>query len=597
MSSLAEPHVRRLIIDGQFDNLSSHPHSVALMLCNAPTKFNPNYVCGIHCSGSLIAPNVVVSAAHCVRNPEPTYDDTALYVDFDRFYVLAGSTDYDVVDWSTKSRLVKVKQAVHAGIGTNIRFPMDGDVAVLELDECIEPIQDQIGYVKVATTLTEPANDNCQSITVSGFGQISNAPDIIRDDDGRRRTDQDVIQTHSVCRDAYVAGVYGWTNPNQGVADQAVSETVIPEMFLCTGGSTLHSVCFGDSGGGYVVPLDSNGMQVVGVVSFGIGEFCTTSPDYSSRLSFRAQWMLDELQSKFSTCPSWGTSWEKSFASWPLPEITNLSDIYKSSRCPSKWQCLDGSKCIDKSLVCNNKADCDDGSDEDSTYCATSSGNSNRVAVLSGKSKSRGDYLSQEFEDLLRTRSDWIKTSGEKLVRAFQDAQSGTPGVVISGIIPAAAKAMRPLPKAAKDAVGGGNNGGWPTSYAGTPTGCEVSLESYKTALFDAKAQDTRDDKWDATVLSRACIDMNVCTGGLKFSQDFSDANSVCNSLKSFLNWNITAVDYASNFNDRFGAACQNPSPAGFDPREDATTNTPKSVELTVTGVLFAASVVVMIAF
>ena len=594
--SVSSVNVRRLIIDGQFDTLTAHPHSVALMMCKPPNQLNPSYVCGIHCSGSLIAPNVVVSAAHCVRDPEPTYDDSSLYIDYNQFYVLAGSTDYDVADWSTKSRLVKVKQALHAGIGTNVRFPMDGDVALLELEECIDPIQDQIGYVKVATIATEPANDNCQSITVSGFGQISNAPDVVRDDDGRRRVDSDVIQTHSVCRDAYVAGVYGWTTPDQGIPDRSAYETVIPEMFLCTGGSSLNSVCFGDSGGGYVVPFGDQ-MQVVGVVSFGIGDFCTTSPDYSSRLSFRAKWILDQLQSKFTTCPSWGNSWEKSFASWPLPEITNFSDVYKSSRCPTQWQCLDGKKCIEHSLVCNQQADCEDGSDEDSKYCSSSPSYRNKIAAVSGKSQtmeSNRGYLADEFEELLKRKSDWIKLSGDRLVKAAADPNA-TPGIVISGVIPAAAKAMRPKPKKVKDAGNGGNSQGWPTSYSGTPATCDQASASYNAALIDAKAQDTRDDKWNATMLMHACIDLGVCTG---VSESFGDANSVCDSLKSFLNWNITALDYATNFNKRFNANCQNPSPPGFDPRQDGgVTNTPKSVELTITGALFALSVVALVVF
>ena len=593
-------NLRRLIIDGQFDDLSSYPHSVALMICRAPTKANPNYVCGIHCSGSLIAPNAVVTAAHCVRDPQPAYDGESLYIDFDMFYVLAGSTDYDVVDWSSKSRLVKVKRAVHAGIGTNIRFPLDGDVALLELEECVEPIPDQIGYVKVATVKTEPANDNCQSITVSGFGQISNAPDPVRDDDGRRRIVTDVLQTHAVCRDAYVASIYGWTNPNQGTAQPVDYETVTPEQFLCTGGSSLRSVCYGDSGGGYVGPLN-DGLQVVGVVSFGIGDFCTTSPDYSSRLSFRAKWILDQLKSGFSMCPSWGDSWEKSFASWPVPQAENFSDIYKSSRCPSLWQCLDGKKCIDHSLVCNKQSDCEDGSDEDSDYCATSPAYNERRAIKAAEadvfeSRRSGHYLTKEFEEILQRKSEWVSLSAEKLVKFSQMEGSGTSsGIVITGVIRAAAKAVRPTPKSTSD--GSVDNGaGWPTRYSGTPNSCGQAMIAYQAALLDAKTQDTRDDHWNPTMLSHACIDVGICAGD-RSRQDIYDAESVCDSLKSFLNWNITALDYANNFNQRFDASCRSPSPPGFDPKQDGNVNTPKSVELTITGVLFALSIVGLVAF
>jgi hypothetical protein len=230
---VASTPVRRLILDGNIDSLSAHPYAVALMICEAPSDSQANYVCGILCSGSLIAPNVVVSAAHCVMGENPSFTLLSSQVNVGDLYILAGSTDYDFSDRSSGSRLVKVKQGRHPGYYTNIRFPRDGDVLLIELEECIEPIDDQISYVKVATVVTEPANDNCQSITVSGFGQISNAPDVIKDDDGRRRSITDTIHSHSVCREAYVAAKYGWTEANQGSADDKISQTVIPEMFLC----------------------------------------------------------------------------------------------------------------------------------------------------------------------------------------------------------------------------------------------------------------------------------------------------------------------------------------------------------------------------
>ena len=550
---VAAAPARRLIIDGNLDNLPAQTHAVALLVCQTPNDLSSNYICGTFCSGTLISPNVVVSAGHCLKGPRPSYDDGSIDLDTSDLFVLAGSTDYDMNDWSSKSRLVKVKQGVHAGYATNIRFPMDGDLALLELEDCIEAIQGQIAYARIATILTEPANDNCQSMTVSGFGQISNAPEPIRDADGRRRVITDIAHTHSVCRDAYVEAHHRLGSS----PDEILQDTVIPEMFFCTGGSSLHSVCYGDSGGGYVAPLEEDIVQLVGVVSFGVGDFCTTSPDYSLRLSFHAQWILDQLESGFSTCPSWNGSWEKSFASWPLPEITQFSDVYLSSRCPTEWQCQDGRGCIDLSRVCDNQPDCEDGSDEDIDYCSASPAFSNRIDTVDAK-----NHLRKDLDDLVQKNSDWIETSAEKLSIG---SQSTSPGVIIVGVLPGPSRSVRMLGKSADTPPS--NNIGWPKStYSGTPTDCDSALQTYTDALADAKAQDTRDDKWDASSLAEACIDLEVCNESTEVGQEFNDAEEVCSSLKSFLEWNVTVVDYAESFNERFDATCRDPKPNGFDP-------------------------------
>jgi len=574
LSVAGAENIRRLIIDGQFDSLKDHPHAVALMICTPPSSGNPNYVCGIHCSGSLIAPNVVVSAGHCVRDPTPVRDDNEMSINYDNFFVLAGSTDYDVEDWSEKSKIVKVKRAIHGGIGTNVRFPMDGDISVLELEDCIDPIAGQIEFAKIATRSTEPANDNCAQIAVSGFGQISNAPDAIRDDDGKRRVSPDTIQSFPVCRDAFLAAVYGWKTPNQGTPSSQDYETVVPEIFLCMGGSTLRSVCFGDSGGGYVVPVSKSdsslGNQVVGVVSFGIGDYCTTSPDYASRLSFRASWINDQLNT-FTSCPSW--SWQKSFASWPVTswDSSVISKDYSSTRChDSSWQCMDGSACIDKSKVCDGYWDCTDGSDEDSSYCAPP--NQVNMGVLKSSREPSGlSYLEAEFYDLLNRKADKIRDaiSSSNLdvpIRGI-DPKVNAPRVIVAGVISATGKKVRPIPKSANSVVDP-KSLTWPVSYKGKRSDCGSALSTYEAALQDAKNQDTRDDHWDPVRLEDACIDLGVCSGDTS-SSSFSDAEIVCSSLSTFLEWNATVTDYSDNFNTRFNAACLDPN---SDPDAESTT-------------------------
>ena len=56
-------------------------------------------------------------------------------------------------------------------------------------------------------------------------------------------------------------------------------------------------------------------------------------------------------------------------------------NIHKGCDLPEKFQCTGGAiPCVNVSLICNGKADCADGSDEESSMC---SGMNNNIINLS----------------------------------------------------------------------------------------------------------------------------------------------------------------------------------------------------------------------
>lgn len=503
-------------------------------------------------------------------------------------YVLAGSTDYDAPDWSTNSKLVRVKDAVTAGYGENIRFPMDGDAALLELASCIEEIPGQIEYAKVATLETEPVGDNCQLSSVAGFGIISNAPDSVRDDDGRRRFVSDIVHSYPVCRDSYIAGAYGWETANQGNPEQVDADTIIPEVYICTGGASTQSVCFGDSGSGYAVDLPgSNRKQLIGVVSFGIGEFCTTSADYNTRLSFRAPWMAQAING-FTQCPNW--SWSQSFASWPVPawSANQLSSQYTRSRCSSssQWQCQSG-ECISKALVCNGSRNCSDGSDEASTYCSLitranvvrNDGPSiaNQMRMFSDDSDSSDSELQNELNQLL-TRKKMGKSDSSVHMFDFMKADdSGRVSVVIAGVLKTAGKKARSGHQKGSQAASKRSDP--EVAPKSNPIDCTSAMKSYDSALEDAKKQNTINDKWDPSKLTAACKFIPSCTGTRPNGQAYSDSKTTCEQLSDFMAWNVTLTTYAANFDKNFNSVCASGSvettaiPTGTQNKDDPSSS------------------------
>lgn len=204
--SPAEP----LIVGGQTASTAQHPWVVALT--TATSEF-------AYCGGALIAPDRVLTAAHCISGYAPS-----------TVRVVAGRTDLRSSDGET----VLVRQVwVHPGY----RSPTGGDdVAVLALDHAVP-------YGTVPLETDQSAYRAGNSATVLGWGYTSEGG-----------PSSPVLRSAQLplVADADCAATYREFNP---------------QAMVCAGDPRGGvDACYGDSGG----PLVANG-RLIGITSWGSG--------------------------------------------------------------------------------------------------------------------------------------------------------------------------------------------------------------------------------------------------------------------------------------------------------------------------------------
>lgn len=231
------------IVGGQDAAPGAYPWLVALF--DRFANGEPN---GLVCGGSLIAPDWVLTAAHCVVDAPPS-----------RIDIVLGSNRL-----SSVTQRIPIDRAI---VSSNYDpFGLDGDIALLHLTQSttITPIQPfQLGQGMVETDYLRG--------TVTGWGLtgVFMVPD--------------ALQEVSLPIIDYTACAKSWSDSYYEFTDR----------LICAGYANMtKATCYGDSGGPLMVELGDGSWRQIGIVLGGqYGCIGGTWPDIFTRVSKYNDWI------------------------------------------------------------------------------------------------------------------------------------------------------------------------------------------------------------------------------------------------------------------------------------------------------------------
>ncbi len=274
----------KLIIGGQNTSTTKYPGVAAVLDLTSlesffllDDKFEAHF-----CSGTLIAPNWILTSAHCVVRFDPSFSEpTNIPVDPREIIVALNLTDLDANegDFSNVERII-----VHENFDGRVDSPtVFGDIALM----------------KLATDFPEQPTTGLSTVPGVGVGTagLAGTPAIIVGwgADGYNNNTDEATTYPAILQEAQTTIV-----SNEDCAEANTGAFDINDTHVCAQEPGVDT-CVGDSGGPLLVDQSdlaggASNLVQVGITSFGIGCADPDFPGVYTRISSYVDWIEKNLE-------------------------------------------------------------------------------------------------------------------------------------------------------------------------------------------------------------------------------------------------------------------------------------------------------------